>query len=224
MRLLLVEDDSMIGETLQRGLKKAGYVVDWVQDGKLAGLALENDVYDMMILDLGLPRKDGLALLNEIRKQGNEIPVLIVTARDAVDDRVAGLNSGADDYLVKPFDFKELTARMQAVMRRRNGRASSVMILGGLSLDPVAFQVTLRGEPINLSSKEFALLRALMVSPGTVLSRSELEEALYGWGEEVGSNAVEVHIHNLRHKLGSKAIVNVRGAGYRVSDPDDVNS
>jgi two-component system, OmpR family, response regulator len=224
MRLLLVEDDSMIGESLQRVLKKADYVVDWVQDGKLAELALENDVYDMMILDLGLPRKDGLALLNDIRKKGNVIPVLIVTALDAVDDRVAGLNSGADDYLAKPFDFKELIARMQAIMRRRNGRASSVMVLGGLSLDPVAHEITLHGVSVNLSSREFALLRALMASPGTVLSRQELEEALYGWGQEIESNAVEVHIHNLRNKLGSKVIVNVRGAGYRVSDPDDVNS
>jgi two-component system, OmpR family, response regulator len=224
MRLLLVEDDSMIGETLQRGLKKAGYAVDWVQDGKLAELALENDVYDMMILDLGLPRKDGLALLNETRKKGNEVPVLIVTARDAVDDRVAGLNSGADDYLVKPFDFKELIARMQAVMRRRHGRASPAMTIGALALDPVAHQVTFHGAPVILSSREFALLSALMASPGRVLSRMELEEALYGWGQEIESNAVEVHIHNLRRKLGSKVIANVRGAGYRVSDPDDVNS
>lgn len=224
MRLLLVEDDTMIGESVEHGLRKANYTVDWVRDGVLAELALKNDVYDMMILDLGLPRKDGLSVLSEIRKNGNNIPVLIVTARDAVDDRVAGLNCGADDYLVKPYDLSELKARINAVMRRHHGRTSPAIVWGVLALDPVAHKFTHKGEPVNLSSKEFSLLHALMVSPGAVLSRQELEEAIYGWGQEVESNAVEVHIHKLRHKLGSKMIVNVRGAGYRIANPDEIDS
>lgn len=224
MRLLVVEDDPMIGESMQLGLKKSGLAVDWVRDGISAELALGNGVYDLMILDLGLPRKGGLELLSQLRQGGNDLPVLIVTARDAVEDKVAGLNSGADDYLVKPFDFNELNARVNAIMRRRSGSANPAMIYGSLTLDPIAHQVTLRGEAIGLSAKEFTLLRALMVAPGAVLSRAELEEALYGWNEEVGSNAVEVHIHNLRNKLGSHAILNVRGAGYRVSMLNDVDS
>lgn len=223
MRLLVVEDDPMIGESLQRGLKKSGLAVDWVRNGRLAELALGNGVYDLMILDLGLPQKGGLELLSQLRQQGNDLPVLIVTARDAVDDKVAGLNCGADDYLVKPFDFNELNARVNAIMRRRTGRGNPLMIYGALTLDPVAHQVTYRGEPVGLSAKEFSLLRALMALPGAVLSRAELEEALYGWEEEVGSNAVEVHIHNLRNKLGSHAVLNIRGAGYRVSMLNDVD-
>ena len=221
MRLLLVEDDRMIGESLQRGLDKSGYAVDWVEDGRQAELALDNGVYDLMILDLGLPRKDGLTLLGEMRQRGNDTPVLIVTARDAIDDRVAGLDKGADDYLVKPYDLKELKARINAVLRRRHGRSNSLIEHAGLSLDPVTHKVFLRGEPVSLSSREFALLHALMLMPGAVKSRQELEEAIYGWGQEVGSNAVEVHIHNLRHKLGSKLIANVRGAGYRIADDVD---
>lgn len=223
MRLLVVEDDPMIGESMQRGLKKSGLAVDWVRNGRLAELALGNGVYDLMILDLGLPQKGGLELLSQLRQQGNDLPVLIVTARDAVDDKVAGLNCGADDYLVKPFDFNELNARVNAIMRRRTGRGNPLMIYGALTLDPVAHQVTYRGEPVGLSAKEFSLLRALMAVPGAVLSRAELEEALYGWEEEVGSNAVEVHIHNLRNKLGSHAVLNIRGAGYRVSMLNDVD-
>jgi two-component system response regulator QseB len=224
MRLLVVEDDQMIGESMQHGLKNTGLAVDWVRDGKSAELALGNGVYDLMILDLGLPHKGGLELLNQLRQQGNDLPVLIVTARDTVDDKVAGLNIGADDYLVKPFDFNELNARVNAIMRRRSGRGNPVIVYGGLTLDPITHQTTLRGHPIALSAKEFALLRALMAVPGAVLSRAKLEEALYGWDEEVGSNAVEVHIHNLRNKLGSHAILNVRGAGYRVSMLNDVDS
>lgn len=224
MRVLVVEDDPMIGESMQRGLKKSGFAVDWVQDGKSAEHALGNGVYDMMILDLGLPRKDGLELLSQMRERGNDLPVLIVTARDAVDDKVAGLNSGADDYLVKPFDFNELNARVNAIMRRRSGSGNPQIIYGALTLDPIAHQVTLHGDIVGLSAKEFALLRALMAKPGSVLSRAELEEALYGWEEEIGSNAVEVHIHNLRNKLGTHVILNVRGAGYRVSMLNDVDS
>lgn len=224
MRLLLVEDDAMIGQSLQRGLGKSGHAVDWVQDGAMAALALHNNVYDLMILDLGLPGKDGLTVLREIRDQGNEIPVLIVTARDAVDDRVAGLNSGADDYLVKPYDLKELQARIHAVMRRRHGRTQPLIRIGELTLDPVTHQVTLRDKPVSLSSREFTLLHALMATPGAVRSRRDLEEALYGWGQEVESNAVEVHIHKLRQKLGAGTIENVRGAGYRVNSPDEIDS
>jgi two-component system response regulator QseB len=224
MRLLVVEDDQMIGESMQHGLKNKGLAVDWVRDGKSAELALGNGVYDLMILDLGLPQKSGLELLTQLRQQGNDLPVLIVTARDSVEDKVAGLNIGADDYLVKPFDFNELDARANAILRRRNGRGNPVIVYGGITLDPITHQATLRGRPVGLSAKEFALLHALMAVPGAVLSRAKLEEALYGWDEEVGSNAVEVHIHNLRNKLGSHAILNVRGAGYRVSMLDDFDS
>jgi two-component system response regulator QseB len=224
MRLLVVEDDQMIGESMQHGLKNKGLAVDWVRDGKSAELALGNGVYDLMILDLGLPQKGGLELLTQLRQQGNDLPVLIVTARDSVEDKVAGLNIGADDYLVKPFDFNELDARANAILRRRNGRGNPVIVYGGITLDPITHQATLRGRPVGLSAKEFALLHALMAVPGAVLSRAKLEEALYGWDEEVGSNAVEVHIHNLRNKLGSHAILNVRGAGYRVSMLDDFDS
>jgi two-component system, OmpR family, response regulator len=221
---LVVEDDQMIGASMQLGLKKSGLTVDWVRDGKSAELALGNGVYDLMILDLGLPQKSGLELLTQLRQQGNDLPVLIVTARDSVEDKVAGLNIGADDYLVKPFDFKELDARANAILRRRSGRGNPVIVYGGITLDPITHQATLHGQPVGLSAKEFALLHALMAVPGAVLSRAKLEEALYGWDEEVGSNAVEVHIHNLRNKLGSHAILNVRGAGYRVSMLDDVDT
>lgn len=225
MRLLLVEDDPMVGEGIRRGLRLDNFAVDWVRDGRASELALANDVYDLMILDLGLPRKNGLELLRQLRDQGSELPVLIVTARDAVEDKVAGLNAGADDYLVKPFDLDELKARIHAVLRRRSGRSRPSIVYGTLVLDPIGRQVTLNGLAVELSTKEFALLRALMTDPGAVLSRAELEEALYGWEEEVGSNAVEVHIHNLRRKLGSRVVLNVRGAGYRVAKLDgDVHS
>lgn len=224
MRLLVVEDDQMIGESMQQGLRNTGFAVDWARDGKSAELALGNGVYDLMILDLGLPHKGGLDLLKQLRQQGNELPVLIVTARDTVEDKVAGLNIGADDYLVKPFDLNELNARVNAIMRRRSGRANPSIVYGGLTLDPITHQTTLHGHPVSLSAKEFSLLHALMVVPGAVLSRAKLEETLYGWDEEVGSNAVEVHIHNLRNKLGNQAILNVRGAGYRVSMLDNVDT
>ncbi|MGA8864357.1 MAG: response regulator [Gallionella sp.] len=224
MRLLVVEDDQMIGESMQQGLRKTGLAVDWVRDGKSAELALGNGVYDLMILDLGLPQKGGLEILSQLRRQGNDLPALIVTARDSVEDKVAGLNIGADDYLVKPFDFNELNARVNAIMRRRSGRGSPVIVYGGLTLDPITHQATLHGQPVWLSAKEFTLLHALMAVPGAIQSRAKLEEALYGWDEEVASNAVEVHIHNLRNKLGSHAILNVRGAGYRVSMLNDVDT
>jgi DNA-binding response OmpR family regulator len=219
MRLLLVEDDAMIGRAMRQGLGDAGYVVDWVTDGRAAELGLGNAVYDLVVLDLGLPGKDGMALLRELRARRDPVPVLVVTARDAVADRIAGLNEGADDYVLKPFDLDELVARVRALLRRRTGAASPLMECGALVLDPVRRVVTLHGEAANLSAKEFALLETLMQRPGAVLSREQLEDSLYGWEREVGSNAVEVHLHNLRRKLGADVIRNVRGVGYKVVHP-----
>lgn len=216
MRLLLVEDDPMIGKSLQQGLTQFRIVADWVTNGHDAGLAAVHDVYDLMLLDLGLPGISGLELLRSLRDGGNRLPVVIVTARDAVSDRIDGLNSGADDYVIKPFDLQELIARMHAVLRRHGGYASPQLSYGAIELDPVRHEVRLSGQPVELSGREFALLQALMQRPGEVLSRSRLEDALYGWDEEVCSNAVEVHIHNLRRKLGNGSILNVRGVGYRV--------
>jgi DNA-binding response OmpR family regulator len=216
MRLLLVEDDPMIGRAMGQGLRDAGLAVDWVTDGRAAELALANGVYDLAVLDLGLPGKDGMELLRELRARRDLLPVLIVTARDAVADRVDGLNAGADDYVLKPFDLDELVARVRALLRRHAGSATPLLECGGLTLDTVRREVRRKGEEIQLSAREFALLEALMQRPGAVLSRAQLEDAVYGWGEEVGSNAVEVHLHNLRRKLGAETIRNVRGAGYKV--------
>ena len=217
MRLLLVEDDEMIGESVRQGLHTEGFIVDWVRDGRAADHALGTSVYDLMILDLGLPGMGGLQILSSLRARDNDIPVVIVTARDGVSDRVAGLNAGADDYLVKPFDLNELTARIRAVARRKSGRADAVIRFGRLTLDSVDRRVTVSGEGVSLSGGEFKLLEALMDRPGSVLSRAQLEDKLYGWGEEVSSNIVEVYIHALRKKLGSDVIQNVRGVGYTLS-------
>lgn len=218
MRLLLVEDDPMIGDGVQRGLRQEGHTVDWVRDGAAAQLALAEGVHEMLLLDLGLPHLSGLDLLAGLRRQGVELPVLVITARDAVADRVKGLDAGADDYLVKPFDLDELSARIRALMRRRGGRASPLIEHGALTLDPATRAVTLDGRPVSLSGREFALLHALLERPGMPLSRAQLEERLYGWGEEVESNAVEVHIHSLRRKLGAAWIRNVHGVGYLVPE------
>jgi two-component system response regulator QseB len=218
MRLLLVEDDKMIGRAMRLGLSDAGFTVDWVTDGEAAGGALANGVYDLAILDLGLPGKDGMTVLRELRARRDALPVLIVTARDAVADRIAGLNAGADDYVLKPFDLDELVARVRALLRRRAGAPNPLMECGSLTLDPVRREVRQAGEEVSLSAREFALLEALMQRPGAVLSREQLEDAVYGWGAEVGSNAVEVHLHNLRRKLGPNSIRNVRGVGYKVSE------
>ncbi len=218
MRILLIEDDAMIGKAVRHGLSQAGFAVDWVTDGRAAELSLANGVYDLAILDLGLPKKDGMAVLSTLRGQGNSMPVLIASARDTVPDRIAGLEAGADDYVLKPFDLDELVARVRALLRRHAGSGSPVLRFGALVLDPVRRSVMKDGEPIELSAKEFAILEALMQRPGAVLSREKLEESVYGWGDEVGSNVVEVHLHHLRKKLGTAAIKNVRGVGYRVAE------
>jgi two-component system, OmpR family, response regulator QseB len=216
MRLLLVEDDLMIGTSVHHGLSQDGHAVDWVRDGVAAELAAENDVYDVVLLDLGLPRKSGLDVLQRLRRQKKRTPVLILSARDSIVDRVRGLDAGADDYLVKPFDLDELSARIRAVARRNGGRAEPVLAQGALLLKPASREALLDGRPISLSQREFALLLPLMEQPGVPLSRAELEERIYGWDEDIGSNAVEVHIHSLRRKLGSDWIRNVRGVGYMV--------
>ena len=217
MRLLLVEDDPMIGESVRLGLRQDGFAVDWARDGRDAELALDTEPYDLLLLDLGLPGKSGLDLLKGLRRRGNGIPVLILTARDAVADRVRGLDAGADDYLVKPFDLEEMAARIRALLRRRAGRSQPLIVHGALTLNPVTHEAACRGKPLLLSAREFALLEALLEKPGAVLSRARLEERLYGWDEEVESNAVEVHIHNLRKKLGPEIIRTVRGVGYMVA-------
>ncbi len=216
VRILLVEDDTMIGKSVQTGLKQENYAVDWVRDGVAAELSLANDTYELLLLDLGLPRKSGLEILKSLRAKKNAIPVLILTARDAVADRVKGLDAGADDYLVKPFDLDELSARIRALTRRQGGRAEPLIEHGALTLNPVSHEVRLNDTPVNLSAREYALLAALLERPGVPLSRSRLEESIYGWGEEVESNTVEVYIHSLRRKLGASWIVNVRGVGYLV--------
>ena len=216
MRLLLIEDDTMVGDSVRQGLLHERFAVDWVQDGRAAELALANDVYDLVLLDLGLPKKEGIEVLKSLRRSGNGVPVMILTARDAVSDRVRGLDAGADDYVVKPFDIDEVAARIRALLRRRSGRAAQAIKVGAITLDPVTHEVTLHGRPVALSAREFSLLEAFLDRPGVVFSREQLEEKLYGWGQEVESNAVEVHIHGLRRKLGNDFILNVRGVGYRV--------
>ena len=217
MRVLLVEDDAMIGEAMQSALKDAAYAVDWVQDGQAPLTSLACQDYDLVLLDLGLPGKDGLEVLRSLRAQSNPIPLLIVTARDGLHDRLRGLDGGADDYVLKPFEMAELLARMRAVLRRKAGSAAPLMGNGVVSLDPATQQATAGGACVPLSHREFALLQALLVRPGAILSRSDLEDRIYGWGEEVESNAVEFLLHALRRKLGSDTIKNVRGAGWMVA-------
>jgi two-component system OmpR family response regulator/two-component system response regulator QseB len=222
MRLLLVEDDRMIGESLQRALRLEGYAVDWVRDATAADGTLASERFDLVLLDLGLPagaggkQADGLGVLRAARARHDATPVIVLTARDARGDRVAGLDAGADDYLVKPFELDELNARIRAVLRRHSGRAEPLLVAGGVTLDPANRRVVQDGAPVALSAREFAVLEALMNKPGAVLSRSQLEDRLYGWGEEIESNAVSVYIHQLRRKLGPEFIRNVRGVGYFV--------
>jgi two-component system, OmpR family, response regulator len=216
VRLLLVEDDRMIGEAIRAGLRREGFTVDWVHDAPAAAQVLRSEPFELMLLDLGLPGGDGLKLLKTLRSRGETVPVLIITARDAVSDRVAGLDAGGDDYLIKPFDLDELAARIRALLRRRAGRSSPAVAHLGVVLDPATHRVMQEGVEVALSPREFALLQLLLERPGAILSRTQIEERLYGWGEEVESNAVEVHIHGLRRKLGAQFILTVRGVGYRV--------
>jgi len=216
MRLLLVEDDRMIGESLRGALRLDGHAVDWVRDAAAAQATLASERFDLVLLDLGLPQGDGLDVLRALRARQDATPVIVLTARDGVGDRVAGLDAGADDYLVKPFELDELNARMRAVLRRHSGRAQPLLSHGGVTLDPATHQVTRNGEPVLLSAREFAVLEALLARPGALLSRAQLEDRLYGWGEEIESNAVSVYIHQLRRKLGADFIQNVRGVGYFV--------
>jgi len=219
MRILLVEDDPMIGEAVSTALKDAAYAVDWVQDGAVASNTLEMGEHQAVLLDLGLPERNGLEVLRRLRQSGNSLPVIIITARDGVKERVLGLDLGADDYLVKPFDVQELLARIRAVIRRQGGQADPLLSNGKVSLDPATRQASAGETQVSLSAREFSLLQALLLSPGTILSRAELEEHIYGWNEEVESNAVDFLIHGVRRKLGAGIIKNVRGAGWMVDKP-----
>lgn len=216
MRILLIEDDLMIGEAVSIALKDAAYAVDWVKDGVTADGVLENAEHQAVLLDLGLPKRDGLDVLRRLRQAGNTAPVIIVTARDGIDDRIKGLDFGADDYLVKPFDIKELLARLRAVIRRQGGQAAPLLSNGQVTLDPTTREARCGAAVEALSAREFAVLQALLLKPGMILSRAELEERIYGWNEEVESNAVDFLIHGVRKKLGSNIIKNVRGAGWMV--------
>lgn len=216
MRLLLVEDDLMIGESVLDLLRAEDYAVDWVKDGEMADTALGTQTYDLILLDLGLPRRDGLAVLRRLRARKDRTPVLIATARDALAQRVEGLDMGADDYIVKPYELDELLARIRALIRRSAGRAEPVYEHLGVSIDPVTREVMVNGQPVVLLAREWAVLQLLLARPGMVLSRKQLEEKLYSWKDEVSSNAVEVYIHGLRKKLGIGLIQNVRGIGYMI--------
>lgn len=219
MRILVVEDDALLGDAIQAGLKQSGYAVDWLRDGVAANQALSTEPYAALVLDWGLPRLSGIEVLRRLRRlRGRKaaIPVILLTARDTVNDRIEGLDSGADDYLIKPFDMGELVARLRALVRRASGSATPFLKAGEAELDPAGHEVTYQGKPVDLSAKEFAVLHALMLSQGKVLSRAQLEEKLYAWGEEVESNAVEVYIHHLRRKLSPTLIETIRGVGYLI--------
>jgi two-component system response regulator QseB len=216
MRILLVEDDELLGDGLRTGLIQYGYAVDWLKDGTSADQALKTETFDLVVLDLGLPKTNGISVLQQLRARGITIPVLILTARESVDDRIKGLDSGADDYLTKPFDLDELCARLRALQRRFSARAEPLLVHEGISLDPASHTVTLNGEIVNVSRREFALLHKLLENAGRVLSREHLTQSLYGWGEDVDSNALEVHIHNLRKKFGQSFIHTIRGIGYMI--------
>lgn len=219
LKILLVEDDRMIGWSLRRGLADEGFTVDWLDDGDAAAVICAEQSYDAAILDLGLPGRDGLKVLAELRHQGNSLPIVIVTARESISDRIKGLNAGADDYVCKPFDFDELVARLRAVMRRRAGVVTEVLEFRELSLNPTTRRVAHRGRQVVLSAKEFSLLEALLQRPGVVMTREQLRDKLYGWDGDVGSNTVEVFIHSLRRKIGYEYIENVRSVGYRIPAP-----
>ncbi|MCF7533691.1 response regulator [Pseudomonas petrae] len=218
MRLLLVEDDVALGEGIHQALSREGYTVDWVKDGASALHALLSEVFDLAILDLGLPRLDGLEVLRRLRESGSSLPMLILTARDATEDRIAGLDAGADDYLIKPFDLSELKARLRALLRRSAGRARVMIEHAGIRLDPTTQQVSYKDDPVALTPKEYQLLYELLSPPGRVMTRERLMQLLYGWNEEAESNTLEVHIHHLRKKFSSDLIRTVRGVGYLVED------
>ena len=221
MRVLLVEDDALLGDGLRAGLGQAGFAVDWVRTGSDAAHALDAEAVAAVVLDLGLPDLSGFEVLQRLRARGNKVPVLILTARDAVGDRVKGLDGGADDYVVKPVDLAELAARLRALIRRAGGEAAPALRRGELELDAAAHRVVFRGQPVELSAREFALLHELMRSGGRVLSREQLEERLYSWGHEIESNAVEVHVHHLRRKLAPGVIRTIRGVGYMIPQEQD---
>lgn len=217
MRILLVEDDPLLGDGLRAGLRQQGFQVDWVRDGPAGERELRSGAYTAAVLDLGLPGLDGMEVLRQTRAAGGHLPVLVLTARDAIDDRIRGLDGGADDYVIKPVDLHELGARLRALVRRAHGQVQEQLLAQGVALDPAARTVTLDGEPVALSMREFDLLQALMLGAGRVLSREQLEHSLYSWGQEVESNAVEVHIHHLRKKLRPELITTVRGVGYTIA-------
>ena len=217
MRILLVEDDPELGDGLTVGLRQAGFAVDWLRDGHSADQALQSESFDLIVLDLGLPRLSGMEVLNRARGRGQSMPILILTARDATGDKVSGLDAGADDYLVKPIDLDELSARIRALTRRSAGRAAPLLTHGELSIDLAAHCVTFAGQEVELSSREFSLLQILIENAGRVLTRTQLEQSIYGWRDEPDSNALEVHIHHLRKKLGSDLIRTLRGVGYTIS-------
>ncbi|MDH4059411.1 MAG: response regulator transcription factor [Aquincola sp.] len=221
MRVLIVEDDTMIGESLREALRGHGFAADWVRDGRAADAVLATERFDAVLLDLGLPQRSGMQVLTALRGRSDMTPVIVVTARDALADKVAGLDAGADDYLVKPFELDELLARLRALGRRQAGRASTVLEVADLKLDPATREVSRGGRPVLLSAREFALLQALMERPGAILSRAQLEDRLYGWGEELESNAISVYMHQLRRKLGDDLLHTVRGLGYYAGPPKD---
>ena len=220
MRILLVEDDLMLGDGLRVGLKQEGFTIDWLKDGLEAINALQHNEFDVVVLDIGLPGVSGIEVLQQMRKSGNNTPVLLLTARDAISDRVAGLDSGADDYLVKPFDLEELAARLRALRRRFLGATNPLLAHGPIELDPAAHTVTLEGKPVNLSAREYALLRVLLENSGRIVTRSNLEDRLFGWDNDIESNSLEVFIHHLRKKLGANLIRTVRGIGYTIEKTD----
>ncbi|MFO2630913.1 response regulator [Legionella pneumophila serogroup 1] len=222
MRLLLVEDDELLGDAVKAGLTQFGYVVDWLKDGEAARAALKSESFELIILDLGLPKLSGLSLLQNIRHDGNSTPVIILTARESIEDRVKGLDSGADDYLIKPFDLNELSARIRALVRRSQGRADSVLQYKNITLDPAAHSVFVDDVLVNVPRREFALLQKLLENSGQVLSREQLMQSIYGWEEDVDSNALEVHIYNLRKKLNANFIRTIRGVGYMAEKNDSV--
>jgi len=218
LRILLVEDDALLGDGIRAGLKLADYAVDWVRDGEAACLALLDHSYQACVLDLGLPKRDGLSVLKDLRQRGNQLPVLILTARDSSADKIAGLDAGADDYLTKPFDLPELQARLRALIRRAGGAATPTLEHAGVVLEPASKRVTRDGQPVTLSAREYTLLHDLLSHKSHIRTRSQLEESLYAWGEETGSNTVEVYVHHLRKKLGADFIRTVRGLGYQLGD------